>query len=64
MEVRMLEVPGFCVCITSEDALLQVGYLVESIHVQLANKGCELLVLEPPPKHFTSKLLVIENYCI
>jgi hypothetical protein len=30
-----------------EDALLEVGDFVKTVHVELANKGSEVLVLEP-----------------
>lgn len=62
MEVRMLEVPGFCIAVTSEDSLLQMRNLVEAIHIQLTHEGRKLLMLEPTAEDFSRKAFMIENY--
>ena len=61
-EVRMLEVPRLRVRLAHKYTLLQMGNLVEAIHVELPDKGSELLVLEPPPKYLSGEAFMVEHY--
>jgi hypothetical protein len=38
VEIRVLKVPKLCVSVALQDALLEVGYFMKSVHVQLSNK--------------------------
>ena len=61
VEVGMLIVPVLRICIGSENALLQMGYLVEAIHVELAHEGAEILVLEPATEDLFGEPLVVHD---
>lgn len=52
MKVGVLKVPRFGVRIALEYALLEMGYFVETIHVELPDERGELLVFEPAAKDF------------
>jgi len=62
-EVLMGKIPvfGFS-CVGAEDALLEMGNLVKSIHVELANEGSKVLVFKPPRKDFACETFVIKDY--
>ena len=62
MEVGVLEVPYLGVGVALEDALLEVGDLVEAVHVELADEGGELLVLEPASEDLAGEALVVEHW--
>lgn len=62
VEVGVFEVPWLGISVALQDALLQMRNFVKPVHVQLAHKGRELLVLEPASKHLTRKLLMVEYY--
>jgi len=61
VKARVLKVPKLGFGITLQDALLEVGYLMESVHVQLSNKGREIPVLEKSGKEIICKALVLED---
>ena len=44
----MLEVPDLSIDFGIENALLEVWYLVEAIHVKLSDERSEVVVFEPP----------------
>lgn len=62
MKVGVREIPELGVGVAPQHSLLQMGDLMESIHVQLANERAEILVLEPAPQHFSGEALVVENF--
>lgn len=62
VKVRVLKVPELCFGITLQNALLEVGYLMESVHVQLSNKRREIPVLEKSRKDIICKALVLEDW--
>ena len=49
MEIGVTKIPKVGFRTGSEDALLEVGDFVKTVHVELANKGRKVLVLEPSP---------------
>jgi hypothetical protein len=61
VEIRVLEVPKFGFGIALQDTLLEVRYLVESVHVQLANKGGEIAMLEKSRQDIVCKALVLKD---
>jgi len=62
-EVLMGKIPVFCFsCVGVEDALLEMGNLVKSIHVELANEGSKVLVFKPTRKDFACETFVIKDY--
>ena len=61
VEVGMFEMPRFSITVAPENALLQMWDLVEAIHVELTNKGLEVLVFEPPPEDLPCETFVIED---
>jgi hypothetical protein len=61
VKARVLKVPKLGFGITLQDALLEVGYLVESVHVQLPNKRREIPVLEKSGKDIVCKALMFED---
>jgi hypothetical protein len=61
VEIRMLEVPKFRFGIALQDALLEVRYLVESVHVQLANKRREVSMLEKSREDIVCKALMLKD---
>jgi hypothetical protein len=62
VEIRMFKVPKLCFGIALQDALLEVGYLVKSVHVQLSNEGRKISMLEKPWKDVIRKALVLEDW--
>ena len=62
-EVLMGEIPvfGFS-CVRAKDTLLEMGNLVKSIHVELANEGSKVLVFEPPRKDFACETFMIKDF--
>ena len=61
VEMRVLEVPKFGFGIALEDTLLEVWYLVESVHVQLANKRREVSMLEKSREDVVCKALMLKD---
>ena len=61
VKVRVLEIPKLCFRIALQDALLEVGYLVESVHVQLSNERREISVLKESWKDIICKALVLKD---
>ena len=59
VEVLMRELDSLIGTVSTDDALVEGGDLAKTVEVQLTDEGREVLVLEPFPKDFTSKLLVI-----
>jgi len=47
MKIGAAKVPKFSFRAGPEDALSEVGDFVKTVHVELANKGSEVLVFEP-----------------
>lgn len=62
VEVGVFKVPWFGIGIALENALLQMRNFVEAVHVQLAHKRRELLVLEPATKDLAGKLFMVEDW--
>lgn len=62
VEMRVFEMPWFGVTIASENSLLKMRDLVETIHVKLSNEGSELLMLEPATENLSSETFMIEDY--
>jgi hypothetical protein len=62
VEIRVLKVPKFGFGITLQDALLEVGYLMEPIHVQLSDKGREIPVLKKTWKDFICEAFMLKDY--
>ena len=60
MEVGMRELYGLGVVIRTNEALLEGGYLAETVEVELADEGREVLVLEPLSQDLTRKPLLVE----
>jgi hypothetical protein len=58
----MFKVPEFGVRVGTEDALLEMGDLVKAVHVELADKGAKVLVLEPTPEDLTRESLLVEDW--
>lgn len=61
VEMRVLEVPKFGFGIALQDTLLEVWYLVESVHVQLANKRREVSMLEKSREDVVCKALMFKD---
>ena len=61
VEMRVLEVPKFGFGIALEDTLLEVWYLVESVHVQLADKRREVSMLEKSREDVVCKALMLKD---
>jgi hypothetical protein len=61
VKVRVLKVPKLCFGITLQDALLEVGYLMKPIHVQLSDEGREIPVLKKPWKDVICKAFVLKD---
>ena len=61
VEVGVFEVPWFGISVALQDALLQMRNFVKPVHVQLSDKGRELLVLEPASEDFESKRFMVED---
>ena len=59
MEVGVRELYGLGVVIRTNEALLEGGYLAETVEVELADEGREVLVLEPLSKNLTREALLI-----
>jgi hypothetical protein len=55
----MLKVPVLGICVGFENTLLEMGYLVEAIHVELSDEGAEILVLEPTTEDLSGEALVV-----
>ena len=62
MEIRVFEVPKFGFGVALQDTLLEVRYLVESVHVQLANKRREVSVLEKSWEDIVCKAFMLKDY--
>ena len=60
MEVGMRELYGLGVVIRTNEALLEGGYLAETVEVELADEGREVLVLEPFAQDLTREPLLVE----
>jgi hypothetical protein len=61
VKIRVLKVPKLCFGITLQDALLEMGYLMKSVHVQLSNKRREIPVLEKSWKDIIRKALMLKD---
>jgi hypothetical protein len=61
VKIRMLKVPKLCFGIAFQDALLEVRYLMKSIHVQLTNKRREIAMLEKSWKDVIRKAFVLKD---
>jgi hypothetical protein len=61
VKIRMLKVPKLCFGIAFQDALLEVRYLMKSVHVQLTNERREIAVLEISWKDVIRKALVLKD---
>jgi hypothetical protein len=61
VKIRVFEVPKLSFGIALQDALLEVGYLVESVHVQLANKRREISMLEKSREDIVCKALMLKD---
>ena len=61
-KIRVFEVPKLRLVLGAEDALLEMWNLVESVHVQLADKRTEVLMFEPATQYLVSESLLVE-YC-
>lgn len=59
----VFKVPEFGVRVGTEDALLEMGDLVKAVHVELADKGAKVLVLEPTSEDFARESFLVED-CI
>ena len=59
VEMGVFKVPWLGVAVAFQDALLEVGDLVEAIHVELPDKGGKLLMFEPATEHLACKALVV-----
>ncbi|KAI3482057.1 hypothetical protein L1887_55321 [Cichorium endivia] len=61
VEVRVGELPelGLLGRVVLERALLEVGHLVEAVHVELADKGGEAVVLEEAREHLVAEADVV-----
>ena len=62
MEVGVCELYGLGIVIRTNEALLEGGYLAETVEVELADEGREVLVLEPFPQNLTGEPLLIEDW--
>lgn len=60
-KVRVFKVPEFRVRVGAEDALLEVGNLMETVHVELADEGAKPVVFEPAPEDFTRETLLVKD---
>lgn len=61
VKVRVLKVPKFSLGIALQDTLLEVRYLVESVHVQLTNKRGEISMLEKSWEDIVCKALMLKD---
>jgi hypothetical protein len=61
MEIRVLEVPKFGFGVALQDTLLEVRYLVESVHVQLTNKRREVSMLEKSWEDIVCKAFMLKD---
>ena len=61
-KVWMFKVPEFGVRVGTEDTLLEMRDLAKAVHVELADKGAKVLVLEPTPENFTRESFLVENW--
>lgn len=61
VKIRVLKVPKLGFGITLQDALLEVGYLVKPIHVQLSDEGREIPVLKKSWKDIICKALMLKD---
>jgi hypothetical protein len=61
VEIRVLEVPKFGFGIALQDTLLEVRYLVESVHVQLTNKRREISMLEKSWEDIVCKAFMLKD---
>jgi hypothetical protein len=62
VKIRVLKVPKLSFGIALQDALLEVGYLMKSVHVQLSNKGGKIPVLEKSWKDIIRKAFVLKDW--
>ena len=62
VEMGVFKVPWLGVAVAFQDALLEVGDLVEAIHVELPDERRKLLMLEPATEDFSSKAFMVKNY--
>ena len=61
-KVRVLKVPKLGVRIGAEHALLEMRDLVKAVHVELADKGAKVFVLEPASEDFACEALLVEDW--
>jgi len=61
VEIRVLKVPKLCISVALQDALLEVRYLMKSVHVQLSNKRREIPMLEKSWEDIIRKALMLED---
>ena len=61
-KVFVFKLPDFDVCVCSERALRDLRDLVEAIHVELADKGGEVVVLEVLWQDMVCALLRVRNF--
>jgi hypothetical protein len=59
VKIRVLKVPKLSFRIAFQDALLKVGYLTKSVHVQLTNERREIAMLEKSWKDIICKALLL-----
>ena len=61
-KVGVFKVPELGVRVGTEDALLEMGDFVKAVHVELADKGAKVLVLEPTSKDFACESFLVEDW--
>src|SRR6266702_2699680 len=61
VEIRVLKVPKFSFGIALQDTLLEVRYLVESVHVKLTNKRREISMLEKSWEDIVCKAFMLKD---
>ena len=61
MEMRVLKVPRLSIRLALQDTLLEMGDLVEAVHIQLSDERRELLVFEPSAQDLACESLMVEN---